>query len=152
MQWLVDNGLNPSKVHLLGTSLGGQLVGQIARHVKIELLIGLDPAGPFFNHLLPNIKKGFANYTMILHDDRYLNGISDLRGDIDILFNDGTAIQPACPDIAYPLVCSHIQVLSYWASALLNPDLFIATKCSYIASCRLGCNLTDLAKLSPDTR
>lgn len=152
LQWLVDNGLNPTLVHLFGVSLGGQLVGQIVRHVKVELVVGLDPAGPLFNHVLPGFKKGYANRTIVIHADRYLMGMNDMGGDMDFMLNDGTAPQPGC--IAGPLghFCSHVRVLYIWALCLLHPKLFMATKCDYWNSCRLRCNLTDVVALGPDAR
>lgn len=137
---------------MFGVSLGGQLVGQIIRHVKIELAVGLDPAGPYYNHVLPSFKKGYANRSIVIHADRYNMGMNDLGGDMDFMINDGTSLQPGC--IVGPMahMCSHVRVLYIWAFCLLNPGLFMATKCDYWNSCRLRCNLTDLVALGPDAR
>lgn len=152
LQWLIDNGLDGSKVELSGESLGAQLVGEMAKHANIEVLVGLDPAGKTFDTFLPCFKKGFAKYTIAIHADRYGMGTKDLVGDIDFMVNDGTAIQPGCPDIKLPTTCNHAQSALWFQQSLLTPQIFIGTKCNYFASCRLGCNLTDLAMLSPDTR
>lgn len=153
LQWVIDNGLDNSKVELCGVSLGAQLVGEMAKHTKIEVLVALDPASADFDKFLPRVRKGFAKHTIGIHADRYAMGTRHLVGDIDFLVNDGTGLQPGCPlAIFLPDLCSHTQVELWYGQSLLKPQLFIGTKCNYFAFCRLGCNLTDLAMMSPDTR
>lgn len=61
LKQFIDAGYPSNKIHLIGHSMGGQLVGLIARQLKaisnkeyvIDRVTGLDPAGPGFDPLLP---------------------------------------------------------------------------------------------------
>merc|ERR1711974_451930 len=63
----IDGGYPISQLHLVGHSLGGQMIGKVARHLKkksggrltIPKLFALDPAGPHYElaPLFPSISK-----------------------------------------------------------------------------------------------
>ncbi|XP_073946625.1 pancreatic lipase-related protein 2-like isoform X2 [Choristoneura fumiferana] len=58
---LTSVGLDPKKLELVGLSLGGHTMSFIAKNYRqltgrnISLLVGLDPAGPCFRHLGPEL-------------------------------------------------------------------------------------------------
>ena len=56
--------LNPELVHLIGHSLGGQVVGYAGKNVtnpKVGRITGLDPAGPGFKDLPANDKLAYTD-------------------------------------------------------------------------------------------
>ena len=60
--------LDPKNVHLVGHSLGGQLVGYAGKNVtdpKVGRITGLDPAGPGFVTLSENWKLSATDGTCV---------------------------------------------------------------------------------------
>lgn len=94
---MIKAGLDDSNINLAGHSLGAQLVGNIAKDVKVELLVGLDPAGPGFQGLIPAMERGTANFTIEVHSDAGVYGTLELNGDVNYMPHDGHRFQPGCP-------------------------------------------------------
>lgn len=64
---------------------------------KIFLRTGLDPAGPFFNWLLPHLSSSNADMVDIIHTDSGLYGTFKNTGTVNFLPNNGVRVQPGCP-------------------------------------------------------
>lgn len=111
---LLRSGISFEKLHLVGHSLGGQMVGMIGANVQeltkseeiiaiINRITGLDPAGPLFYEVLGiplivrQIQPTDAAFVDCIHSDAGLLGEPDACGFIDFWPNGGTRQQPDCP-------------------------------------------------------
>ncbi|XP_078046322.1 pancreatic triacylglycerol lipase-like isoform X2 [Augochlora pura] len=131
---LVQKGLNPKSVHIIGHSLGGQVAGYVGLHTKFRLLriTGLDPAGPLF-YSGRYLRAGDAEFVVIIHTDEGFLGQVYHSGDVDFLPNGGHRPQPGCP--LNPLSkesetnCNHRRSWRYYAESVGNPHGFMAVGC-----------------------
>lgn len=106
LDW-VDEGLNVSKFHIVGHSLGAQMAGLIGRHAyrksegetKIARITGLDPAFPAFYPSIAAkpINKNDAIFVDIIHTDAWIYGAPKSTGTVDFWPNGGSTLQPGCP-------------------------------------------------------
>ncbi|XP_076648060.1 uncharacterized protein LOC143356342 [Halictus rubicundus] len=129
---LVDHGLNPDKIHIIGHSLGAQVAGHVGSHTKfvIPRITGLDPAGPLF-YTGRYLKSGNAKFVDIIHTDAGFAGQIYSSADSDFYPNDGHEPQPGCPLVNPKEVgCSHSRSWMYYAESVLNPDGFMAIQCT----------------------
>ena len=67
-----DLNLNPDNVHLIGHSLGGQVVGFAGKNItnpKVRRITALDPAGPGFKDLPSTYKLAYTdgNCVVVIH-------------------------------------------------------------------------------------
>lgn len=117
-------------IHLVGHSLGAQIVSFAAKHVKSALnqklkrVTGLDRANEVFsdNPALNGLYVDDAEVVAVLHtDDLGLGNIGSV-GTVDFYANGGVAPQPGG-------VNSHGIVTSYFVESLWNPIGFLSTKC-----------------------
>lgn len=84
-----------AKIHLIGHSLGAQIVGAAGRHFQaltskmIPRITGLDPANPCFNEgeALSGIYRGDAVFVDIIHSNSMVLGKRDPIGDVDFYPN-----------------------------------------------------------------
>lgn len=105
-------GLSPSKVHLVGHSLGGQMCGLIGNGLQkkskntliVDRVTGLDPAGPlFYNNLhivsddVREMTPKDAVFVDVIHTDAGFLGDVNSCGQIDFWPNSGTRFAPDCP-------------------------------------------------------
>ncbi|XP_026727687.1 lipase member H-A-like [Trichoplusia ni] len=141
---LTQNGLDPSKLELLGFSLGCHTASFIARHYQtmtgrnISTLTALEPSGPCFRNLGPNdrLDASNADFVQVIHTNIDGYGMATPMGHIDFYVNGGE-YQPS--DIGfYPCTttCSHFRILPLWVSAIKNPKKFIGMKCKDIQQAR----------------
>lgn len=105
---LAENESFPlENVHLIGHSLGGQLVGYIGRAVwkksnaklKIRRITGLDPAFPgFFPAILGvHLSRTDADFVDVIHTDAWFYGSPASKATVDFWPNNGKSLQPGCP-------------------------------------------------------
>ncbi|KAG5668190.1 hypothetical protein PVAND_016140 [Polypedilum vanderplanki] len=139
---------------LVGHSLGAHLSAFINRaianatdnsfHMKIPVIIGLDPAAPLFfpfgNSTTMNdpLKPSDAQIVYVIHTDSVYFGAPIKIGTIDFWPNGGSN-QPGCPpfnpttSIAdFNNYCSHQRSVFYFSEAISNSNLktFNAVKCN----------------------
>ncbi|XP_078046326.1 pancreatic lipase-related protein 2-like [Augochlora pura] len=153
---LVEKGLNPKKIHIIGHSLGSQIAANIATHLKFRItrITGLDPAGPGF-YIESHLKSGDAKFVDIIHTDKLFYGSAYNSGDVDFLPNYGHRLQPGClPDI--PLTpgdyCSHHRVCWLYAESVKNPKGFLGVECAGDLEFSLGlCNQTNVIPMGAGT-
>ncbi|KAL0811799.1 hypothetical protein ABMA28_009228 [Loxostege sticticalis] len=141
---LMSSGLDPSKLELLGFSLGGQTVSYIARNFQtitgknISKITSLEPSGPCFRTLDPTerLDASNADFVEVIHTNIDGYGMAARMGHVDFYVNGGE-YQPS-ELLMYPCIstCSHFRVLPLWVSALKNPKQFIALKCDSIQQAR----------------
>ncbi|XP_072948277.1 pancreatic lipase-related protein 2-like [Epargyreus clarus] len=141
---LTRAGLNPSKLELLGFSLGGQTVSYIASNFQkltgqnISRITALEPAGPCFRTLGVDdrLDASNADFVQVVHTNIDGFGMAAKMGHVDFYVNGGE-YQPSDLNL-FPCTttCSHFRVLALWLSALKNPDKFVAIKCDSIQQAR----------------
>lgn len=141
---LTKSGLDPSKLELLGFSLGGHTVSFIGRNFQqltgrnISKITSLEPSGPCFRNLGPGdrLDASNADYVEVIHTNIDGFGMGARMGHVDFYINGGE-YQPSDLNL-YPCTttCSHFRVLTIWLSALKNPRKFLAIKCNSIQQAR----------------
>ncbi|KAI5634141.1 lipase domain-containing protein [Phthorimaea operculella] len=141
---LMQLGLDPGKLEVLGFSLGGQTAGFIGRHFQkltgrnVSRITALEPSGPCFRTLGPKdrLDASNADFVEVIHTNIDGFGMATRMGHVDFYVNGGE-YQPS--DITmFPctVTCSHFMVLTLWVQALRNPRKFIALKCDSIQQAR----------------
>ncbi|KAG4068612.1 hypothetical protein HA402_004953 [Bradysia odoriphaga] len=100
-RWNLQKGIQFSKIHLVGHSVGALMAGSVGKYTRgwsgqtkiIDRITGLDPAiiGNDFLH------GRYARFVDIIHTDA--NGFGNRRntGHVDFWPNNGVAVQPGCP-------------------------------------------------------
>lgn len=106
LDWF-DRGLNLSRFHIIGHSLGAQLGGLIGREIieksggkrKIRRITGLDPAGPgfYYGSTIQHISYRDAAFVDIIHGDSLIYGAPIDTGTVDFWPNGPKTVQPGCP-------------------------------------------------------
>jgi len=134
---LTNDGFPLESVHLVGHSLGGQLVGYIGRTVieksdskmKIKRISALDPAFPGFYPAVfgTHISCKDAEFVDIIHTDAWLYGTPATTGTADFWPNAGKTLQPGCPKRNYKMLsdidlCSHRRSWRFWAESVKSKD------------------------------
>jgi len=140
-----ETGLKYSDVHLIGFSLGAQVVGYAGRDVqrrgnKIGRISGLDPAGPFFEYRHPDVRLDptDADFVDVAHLDSRTIGIKGMGceqalGHVDFYFNGGFH-QPGClkeekEDPIQIISCSHYRAPAYYLESIHSHCPFYAYPC-----------------------
>ncbi|CAK1543673.1 unnamed protein product [Leptosia nina] len=129
---LVNDGQDPAYIHLIGHSLGAHISGFAGKTFeestgrKIGRISGLDPAGPCFSHVDPELrlKATDAEFVDVIHTDAGVFGLRDPIGQVDYFPNNG-AMQPNCVLQS----CSHSRVVSYYGESIVNGEAFPAVRC-----------------------
>ncbi|KAG7190862.1 hypothetical protein KM043_006925 [Ampulex compressa] len=133
---MVEHGLDPSRLHIVGHSLGAQVAGYVGRNSSFEVprITGLDPAGPLFHLIDLHLTASDARFVDIIHTDYGFYGIARTTGDVDFFPNGGRRVQPGCPTNATFFsnedFCSHHRSWLYYAESVLNEAAFTSVKCS----------------------
>ncbi|CAD7079399.1 unnamed protein product [Hermetia illucens] len=142
---LFAKGLNFEQFHLVGHSLGGQLVGVIGRSVTniskkktvLRRITALDPAFPGFypGIFFRRISAKDARFVDVIHTDSWIYGAPVHTGTVDFWPNGGITLQPGCPQRNYELLsetdlCSHRRSWRFWAESVANkyPEKFNAVQ------------------------
>ena len=94
------------KTMCIGHSLGSHICGFTGKTTQLDVIIGLDPAGPIFEDNSPNnrLNRGDAKVVYAIHVNAAVLGIYKTIGDYDIYLNGGRNQ----PDCGANFVCSHI--------------------------------------------
>ncbi|XP_068230053.1 LOW QUALITY PROTEIN: pancreatic triacylglycerol lipase-like [Palaemon carinicauda] len=143
IDWInAEKGLQPSKVHIVGHSLGGQAAGLTGKKVTSGLIgriTGLDPAGPLFyaRDSEHRIDQRDAAYVDIIHANSgsLLDGciaLFESVGHVDFYPNGGHH-QPGCEVVNASIIddwtdlfegCSHARVTALWVESIsaFDPD------------------------------
>ncbi|KAJ8710488.1 hypothetical protein PYW08_009003 [Mythimna loreyi] len=146
---LIPAGLDPSRIHLIGHSLGAHIAGFAGKEVfkrtgrKIGRITGLDPAGPCFSNVATPLRlyKDDADFVDVIHTNAGFYGLGESVGHVDIFFNGGSE-QPGC----ILQTCSHSRSLEYFAESMVSPAAFMAVKCDSPSDFKEGkCDVTDLS-------
>ncbi|XP_070190067.1 pancreatic lipase-related protein 2-like isoform X2 [Littorina saxatilis] len=161
-------GVGPANVHLIGHSLGAQVVGYAGekfQKTKIGRITGLDPAAPLFEkfHIRVKLDKTDAAFVDIMHTDAeplLKGGLGTVKniGHVDFWPNGGhdmpgcsdkivTADSEDISDIAANIRCSHELAKPYFIASI-NVNDFLAYPCASLddykagrcTSCGSGCN------------
>ncbi|XP_026733959.1 lipase member H-like [Trichoplusia ni] len=141
---LTKHGLNPTKLELVGLSLGGHTISFIAKNYRlltgmnISRLTGLDPSGPCFRNLGPKdrLDKSDADFVDTVNTNIDGYGMAAPVGHVNFYVNGGE-YQPG--DLFWApcnVICSHIRAFSLWIAALQNPNSFIAMQCDLVQEAR----------------
>ncbi|XP_053949619.1 vitellogenin-1-like [Anastrepha ludens] len=140
LESIIDIG----KLHIMGHSLGAQIMGSAARHYRhftgktLPYVTGLDPAFACFNEgeELTVISASDADFVDIIHTDPGSFGQFASYGDVDFYVGGKFPIQDACNDP----ICSHNIAVSYYAESVYrnNEDDFLAKRCNSLNSLQEG--------------
>ncbi|XP_023955086.2 pancreatic triacylglycerol lipase-like [Bicyclus anynana] len=128
----LSNGQDPSLIHIIGNSLGGHIAGFAGKAFTsitgklIGRISGLDPAGPCFSHVHPDLrlKHTDAAYVDVIHTNAGIFGIRDALGHKDFYPNRGT-MQPNCMLQS----CSHTRSWLLYGESVMFPRAFPAVRC-----------------------
>ncbi|XP_077987394.1 pancreatic lipase-related protein 2-like [Glandiceps talaboti] len=127
-------GYPPSKVHLIGHSLGAQCSGHAGeRSPDIGRITGLDPAGPDFEGRDPAVRidPTDAVFVDVIHTDGEPNesalGIKMACGDADFYPNGGEN-QPGCL-LSDSDLCDHDRAGEYFEESINSECKFTSYPC-----------------------
>lgn len=129
---IIKNGQDPSKISIVGHSLGSHIAGIAGKTVqeltgkKLGRITGLDPAGPCFTMSNPDgrLDKNDATYVDIIHTNGGMLGFRDPIGHKDFYPNGGRS-QPRC----LLSICDHSRAWEYYAESVNSAKHFLARKC-----------------------
>uniref|UniRef100_A0A1W7R9Z3 Phospholipase A1 n=1 Tax=Hadrurus spadix TaxID=141984 RepID=A0A1W7R9Z3_9SCOR len=139
------SGTDLSRIHLIGNSLGGQLVSFVGKRFdKIGRITALDPAGPCFSlygkdHRIHYTDAEFVD-VIITNADGF--GLKQPSGHVNFVVNGGVT-QPGCGAVVLKNFrshnfealfldnCSHRRALEYYIDSLMNKCCpFVGYSCS----------------------
>ncbi|GBP69380.1 Pancreatic lipase-related protein 2 [Eumeta japonica] len=128
----LTDGVRPEDLLLVGHSLGSHIssfAGKTYYNVtgkKVGRISGLDPAGPCFSHIDPELRlrASDAQFVDVMHTDAGVYGLEDAVGHVDFYPNSGSQ-QPNC----LFQTCSHSRAWLYYSESVVNPEAFPAVRC-----------------------
>ncbi|CAH2108068.1 unnamed protein product [Euphydryas editha] len=147
---LHNAGLNLTDVHVIGFSLGGQLVGYTGRKVQeydniLSRITGLEPAGPLYDGIisLRGLGASDASFVDIIHTNPNRLGSGEATGSVDIWVNCENSVQPGCDGSNFGMfieknLCSHDLSWKYFAEAIEHPSAYVARSASSCEEWRSG--------------
>ncbi|KAL0828988.1 hypothetical protein ABMA28_003868 [Loxostege sticticalis] len=129
---LIKDGHNPSKITLIGHSLGAHIAGIAGKRVHevtgklLSRIAGLDPAGPCFSNvsLAGRLDPGDAEYVDVIHTNGGMLGLLEPVGQKDF-YPAGGMTQPGC----FLSTCDHSRAWQLFAESITTPKHFPARKC-----------------------
>ncbi|XP_026315857.1 pancreatic triacylglycerol lipase-like [Hyposmocoma kahamanoa] len=138
-----------SKIHPIGFSLGGQIVGFIGNYMtsgRFERSTGLDPALPLFatSDNRKKLDSGDAKFVDVLHTNALEKGKLEPSGTVDFFANGGM-MQPGCKTSKDQTAsgCNHARAPAYYAESINSQTGFYAKQCpSWITYAVGWCELT----------
>lgn len=156
---MVRGGVRRESLWIVAHSLGGQLAGVTAKDLDFKLprITALDPALPGFTFEgIPNLGPEDAELVDVIHTDAGFFGFTRQNGHIDFWPNNGTRVQPGCPNYtgvgAYDGHCSHHRSWQFFAAALLNDTAFAGVRCpSWDEFTKDGCQSNDIVYMGVRT-
>lgn len=129
--------VNAEDIHLIGHSLGAQIVGSAGRHYMkltgepIERITGLDPARPCFvgEVAFPRLSRKNAKFVDIIHSNPGDLGTEENIGDVDFYPGGLEVTKPGCWKIS--LLCSHERAIDYYIESVYpeNEKNFMGKQC-----------------------
>lgn len=171
---MLDQGLDPTNIYLIGASLGCHVCGGIGKGIydrsgtKVSRISALDPAGPNFEGEVPNAESCMsaddAEFVDVIHGDAGYYGFNQALGTCDFWPNEGIRDQPGCPSSTDTGVtqmednkCSHERPVRYYIESVRNPskaqDFYAAKK---FENGTMSRNVADVAQMgincSPDAK
>ncbi|NP_114470.1 inactive pancreatic lipase-related protein 1 precursor [Rattus norvegicus] len=151
---LVKNySYSPSKVHLIGHSLGAHVAGEAgSRTPGLGRITGLDPVEANFEGTPEEVRldPSDADFVDVIHTDAaplipFLGfGTNQMSGHLDFFPNGGQSM-PGCKKNALSQIvdidgiwsgtrdfvaCNHLRSYKYYLESILNPDGFAAYPCA----------------------
>ena len=101
------------KTFCIGHSLGAHICGFSGKRNPLDVIIGIDPAGPIFesNSINGRLTENDAKVVQAIHTTPGMMGITKPIGDIDIYINEGP-YQPDC--LQKDIICSHVDFPLYF--------------------------------------
>ncbi|KAJ6636194.1 Pancreatic triacylglycerol lipase [Pseudolycoriella hygida] len=128
-------GLDISRFHVIGFSLGAHVSSHIARTLRhasytIPRITGLDPALPlFYQKNTKQLTKKDAKFVDIIHTDGGVFGVKVSAGHADFFPNGGQRPQLRCGRLFEIFdICSHFAAPHYYAESVTAKEtIFVAT-------------------------
>ncbi|CAK1585949.1 unnamed protein product [Parnassius mnemosyne] len=141
---LMEEGLDPKKLEIVGLSLGAQTMSFIAKSfqeitgVNVSRLTGLDPAGPCFRNLGPDqrLDQVDADFVEVVQTNIDGFGMAAPIGHVNFYINGGEYQPGEVLWMPCNVLCSHIRSFTLWVAALKHPDSFIAMQCDSVQQAR----------------
>ncbi|KAJ2942620.1 hypothetical protein O0L34_g2087 [Tuta absoluta] len=131
-----DYGLSTQDVHLIGHSLGAQVMGYAGMfsQERISRITGLDPARPMFEFpYMPSdfrLEKSDAEFVDIIHTCGGVLGYRMSHGHADFYPNNGRAKQPGCEGRQMMMEgCSHGRSCEFFGESVESDPPFTAYPC-----------------------
>lgn len=129
---VLNNLTGLRQFQMVGHSLGAHIIGLTSKNyrlTRIPVLIGLDPALPWFDvdDVASRIDADDADYVEIIHTNAGNLGIDVPIGHADFYPNWGSG-QPGC---FWSLTggCDHGRSYEFFAESVVNQDAFISRQC-----------------------
>uniref|UniRef100_A0A8D8LU39 Phospholipase A1 member A n=1 Tax=Cacopsylla melanoneura TaxID=428564 RepID=A0A8D8LU39_9HEMI len=98
IEYITGPNLNtsPSKIHLVGHSLGAHLMGIVSKKVKVDWVTGLDPAAPGYSkeQTETRLTPQDAAFVEVIHTNIGEFGEEWSCGTVDYYINNGGPVQP----------------------------------------------------------
>jgi pimeloyl-ACP methyl ester carboxylesterase len=125
-QWIRDKGLDPTRVTLIGHSLGAHVAGATGEAIRnttgrsIREIVGLDPAGPLFEGG-GGLNRSAATKVIAIHTNPAGFGIRRDVGHVDIHLNPDDTYQPG---VRFYSVTGNHSYAYIWYDQLLRGSIF----------------------------
>jgi pancreatic triacylglycerol lipase len=133
LNFLVTNGSTQmNRVNIAGHSLGAHIAGVTGKRVnqgRVQVIFGLDPAGPLFSLNAPNDRfaSGDAVYTEGIRTNAGNLGFSEPLAVADFYPNWGSR-QPGC-GVDLSGSCSHSRAHEFFAESITSNG-FVGRRCN----------------------
>uniref|UniRef100_A0AAR5P4G5 Lipase domain-containing protein n=1 Tax=Dendroctonus ponderosae TaxID=77166 RepID=A0AAR5P4G5_DENPD len=135
-QFLLEVGLLPSNLHIIGFSIGAHIAGFIGKQLQSEnggnqvaRISALDPARPMFEH--PEVAEQSrlaaldAQHVDVYHSNILVHGFTAPIGSIDYYINGGL-VQPGCSGGDH--LCAHYRAVQLFILSLDIRDMAIGVR------------------------
>jgi pimeloyl-ACP methyl ester carboxylesterase len=158
LQAMINMGVQPQQIHLIGHSLGAHISSYVGREFpNLGRISGLDPAGPDFylSEITDRLDSSDALFVDVIHTDgapRMISGFGYLNplGHVDFYPNGGSA-QPTCAsntgdvllqsfwdlvstlsmeNAADTIACNHMSAIFYYTDSINTHSPAFAYPCS----------------------
>ncbi|XP_073989008.1 pancreatic triacylglycerol lipase-like isoform X2 [Rhodnius prolixus] len=129
---IVQAGLRPEDVHILGHSLGAHIAGIAGIRMKfgkVARITGMDPAGPLIHgDSMCRLDSSDAHFVDVIHTSIHYLGVYEPLGHADFYPNGGGPLQPGCGfEIG---ICTHRRSYRYYIESIFNEHGFPAQRCN----------------------
>lgn len=142
LNFLLDSSVKPSRIHIIGYSLGSQIAGYAAHRLpgksKIARITGLDPVGfSFYQRSVdPILSDEDAHFVDCIHTS--LGTLTSVKVGHADFYPNGGMYQPNCSLL--DVSCSHAMSPVYYTYSITHPKAYCATRCdSYLQYERNSC-------------